>query len=61
MITMKERREMRRMGDSVKAVYEIPRNGVRFTKYFKDEAECERFTAAAATYANRQISKEVIG
>lgn len=59
MITMKERHEMKYMGETIKAVFERP-NKTTFPKYFYTEEQCEEFTAGAEEYGNKRISKEVL-
>ena len=43
-LTIKDTAKMRRMGYTVKAMYETAK-GIKILKYFIDKAEMERFTA----------------
>ena len=59
MITIAERREMKRMGYTIKVNYERP-NKVRFLKYFTTTDEADDFTARAAENNIHPISRDTI-
>ena len=59
MITSAERRETKRMGDTLKINYERP-NTVRFLKYFTTTEEADDFTARAAENNIHPISRDTI-
>ena len=46
---------MRRMGYTVKAMYETAK-GIPFLKYFMDKAEMDRFTANAEEEGSRLVA-----
>ena len=59
MITIAERREMKRMGYTIKINYERP-NKMRFLKYFTTPEEADDFTARAAENNIHPISRDTI-
>ena len=59
MITIAERREMKRMGYTIKVNYERP-NRIRFLKYFTTKAEADDFTEKAAEHNIHPISRDTI-
>lgn len=59
MITIAERREMKRMGYTIKVNYERP-NKVRFLKYFTTAEEADDFTKKAAENNIHPISRDTI-
>lgn len=58
MITINERRDMRRMGYSIKVVFERPKNKVPFTKYFTTPIEADEFSRKAKENGIRMIERD---
>ena len=54
-LTIKDTAKMRRMGYTVKAMYETAK-GIPFLKYFMDKAEMDRFTANAEEEGSRLVA-----
>lgn len=48
-LTIPQKKEMKRMGYKIKAIYERLENGVRFPKYFINSEDMTRFTNEAIT------------
>lgn len=57
MITLSERKDMRRMGYTIKVVFERPDNKVPFMKYFTKASEADNFTKAAAENGIRMVER----
>ena len=53
-LTMKDTVKMRRMGSTVKAMYETAK-GIPFIKYFVDKAEMDGFTVNAEEEGSRLV------
>ena len=56
MISLKERKDMRRMDYRIKVVFERP-NNIQFTKYFTRAAEADDFTVKAKEHGMQMIER----
>lgn len=57
MITINERRDMRRMGYNIKVIFERP-NRIRFTKFFTTASEADAFTKSAKENGVRMTERD---